>query len=288
MADTHAFLVLDSSGAPVTGLAAALSAATIARDVLGNTRTAPSVVELANGLYAVTPTLADEDAGTVVSIDCGVGNQPRRVSIACFRADRTNQFVAWHVENPDGTVWTGTAPTTGSYRDSSGARSPKTPRPVEAAWLFVLVPDSGDIAADTHFRIDGPAGSAQPYWYGSTVPVVSPDATDPVVTNVSPASGSVINPDTALAFDVTDAGGNLSRTNVSVYYPSLQRWEVLFYAGISGSWGTRPEGFGPQYEGARGVIANGFSFTGVKRRGGWPARPVIVVDPIDTVGNEAT
>lgn len=113
------------------------------------------------------------------------------------------------------------------------------------------------------------------------------DTSNPVVTNVTPASGSVIVSDTPIAFDVTDAGGNLSRTNVSVYYPSLQRWEVLFYAAISGAWGARGEGFGPQYTGTRTAIANGFAFTNVKRRGGWPARPVLVVDPVDSVGNEA-
>lgn len=288
MPDTQSFLVLDSSGAPVTGLAAALSSGAIARDPVGGVRAAPPVVELASGLYGVTASLADENAGMVVHIDCGAGRQPRRVTLAFFRADRANQFVAWHVENAgDGTYWTGAAPTTGVFRDSSGPRTPKTPRPVESTWLFVLVPDADDIAADTHFRIDGPAGSAQAFLYGSTVPVSLSDATDPVVSNVTPPAGAVITPETTLSFDVTDAGGNLSRTNVSVYYPSLQRWEVLFYAAITGAWGSRAQGFGPQYEGNRAPITNGFRFTGVRRRGGWPARPVVVVDPVDSAGNEA-
>lgn len=114
------------------------------------------------------------------------------------------------------------------------------------------------------------------------------DASNPVVSNVTPTPGTEITADTGISFDITDAGGNLNRTNVSAYFPTLQRWEVLYYSEISGTWGTRPEGFGPQYEGTRSPIANGFSFTGVKRRGGWPARPVLVVDPTDSDGNEAS
>lgn len=114
------------------------------------------------------------------------------------------------------------------------------------------------------------------------------DATNPVVSAVTPTPGTAVTPDTGISFNVTDLGGNLNRTNVSAYYPSLQRWEILYYSEISGAWGTRPEGFGPQYEGTRTPIPNGFAFTGVKRRGGWPARPVLVVDPTDTDGNEAS
>lgn len=114
------------------------------------------------------------------------------------------------------------------------------------------------------------------------------DTTLPVVSNVSPASGSEITPDAAISFDITDAGGNLEHTNVCVYYPSLQRFEVLFYAAFSGSWGSRPEGFGPQYTGTRTAIPNGFAFTNVIRRNGWPARPVLVIDPTDEEGNEAS
>lgn len=112
------------------------------------------------------------------------------------------------------------------------------------------------------------------------------DGSNPVVSNLSPASGTAVLQDTPISFDVTDTGGNLLRTNVSVYYPTLGKWEVLFYAAISGVWGSRPEGFGPQYGGARAPITNGYRFTNIKRSGGWPAPFVLVVDPIDSRGGE--
>lgn len=113
------------------------------------------------------------------------------------------------------------------------------------------------------------------------------ESTIPVVSAVTPAPGTEITRETAISFNVTDEGGNLEHTNVCVYYPSLQRFEVLFYAAISGSWGARAEGFGPQYTGTRTPIANGFAFTDVIRRNGWPAPPVLVIDPADDAGNEA-
>ena len=171
MADARDFLVLDSTGAPLTGAAGSMSA--IARDVTGATRTPPSITEPTPGTYRVTPSDADETAGTVVLVDTGAGNLPRRVAIACFRSDNSNQFWAFVVENPDGTVWTGAAPTVGSYASSAGARTPPTLGAVAGAYLFVAVPTAGDVTADAAIRIDGPAGSAQPYWYGSTKPIAA-------------------------------------------------------------------------------------------------------------------
>lgn len=113
------------------------------------------------------------------------------------------------------------------------------------------------------------------------------DASIPVVSAVTPAPGTEITRETPISFNVTDEGGNLEHTNVCVYYPSLQRFEVLFYSAFGGSWGARAEGFGPQYAGTRTPIANGFAFTDVIRRNGWPAPPVLVIDPTDDAGNEA-
>lgn len=115
-----------------------------------------------------------------------------------------------------------------------------------------------------------------------------PELTVPVVANVTPPAGVAIDKTAAIGFDVTDAAGNLKRANVYAYFPSLQRFEVVYFSGaISGAWGSRSAGFGPGYGGTRSVITNGYRFSGVVRTGGWPAPPVIVTDPIDSAGNEA-
>lgn len=169
MADARDFFVTDSSGAPLTGAAGSFTA--IARDTAAGVRTPPAIVELGDGTYRITVTDDDEAVGTAVHIDLGAGRSPRRVTFMCFKADRSNQFWALHVENPDGTVWAGASPTVGSYRSSAGTRTPPAAVALAGAHLYAFVPTQADIAADVEIRIDGPAGSAQPYWLGATAPV---------------------------------------------------------------------------------------------------------------------
>lgn len=196
MADARDFLVVDSSGVPLTGAAGSMTA--IARDIAGATRTAPTIVELALGEYRVVPTDADETAGTVVLVDTGAGNSPRHVVIECFKPDRSNQFWGLCVENPDLSLWAGAAPTVGAYRSGAGARTAPTLVAGAGAYLFVAVPTAADVTADTAIRIDGPTGSAQPYWYDDTKPVVSSGA--PVVMTSPGATPETIVIDATLAY----------------------------------------------------------------------------------------
>lgn len=180
MADARDFYV-ELNGAPLTGGAAGMSA--IARDVAAAVRTAPTIVELGAGVYRVVPTDADETAGTAVLIDTGAGNEPRRVVFECFKPDNSNQFWALCVENLDATVWASVAPTVGSYRSSAGARAAPTLVALAGAYLYAAVPTAADVTADTAIRVDGPAGSAQPYWTDSTLPLVASS------TTLSPSPG---------------------------------------------------------------------------------------------------
>lgn len=173
MADALDFRV-KAGGVPLLGAGGSFSV--IARDVAGAVRAAPAVVELADGVYRITPTTGDAEAGTVVHIDCGAGREPRRWTFAICKPDLSNQFWAVHVENPDGSAWSGAAPTVGSYRDGSGPRTPPALTAVEGAWLWVARPSTADIAADVEIVIIGPAGSAQPDWLGSTSPIANSGA----------------------------------------------------------------------------------------------------------------
>ncbi|HEY1086483.1 MAG TPA: hypothetical protein VGE37_02270, partial [Archangium sp.] len=167
MADARSIIVVDSTGAPLTTGTPGVSA----YDLSGNVRTAPPVahVAAAPGTWKVTPTDADREAGTVVLVDFGAGNLPRYVAFACFLSDNSNQFWTVVVTNPDGTLWTGTAPTVGGY---TGEALSLVPVPPASKSLFVAVPSEDDVADGAEGRIDGPVGSAQPYWSIDTEPLV--------------------------------------------------------------------------------------------------------------------
>ena len=188
MSDAKSFFVTNSSGAPLLGGAAGM--VVFARDVTSASRTAPSVTELGEGMYQVVPTDADETVGTVLFVDCGVGNNPRRVSFACYKADRSNQFFTFHVEDAAGALWAGAAPTVGNYRSSLGvSRTPPALLAVSGSFLFVAVPTPTDIAMETSLSVVGPSGSSQPYWSEDTKPI-------------SAAADSVAAPITSLVTDL--------------------------------------------------------------------------------------
>jgi hypothetical protein len=128
------------------------------------------------------------------------------------------------------------------------------------------------------------------FWTARSFPEIpAPDATAPAISDVTPASGSELGPNDPIGFRITDAYGNLERTNVYAYFPRTRLFEVVFFRAITGPWGSRPEGFAPKYIGNREVVEAGknFLFSSILREGGWPEPPVIIPDPIDDVGNEA-
>jgi len=166
MADARSMLVQSAStGAPLTGL----SGTALAWSKAGVVRTPPAVVELGGGEYQVTPTDADELEGTVVLVDFGATAFPRYFAHEVYQPDRSNQFWAVVVTTPAGALWTGDPPTVGQYRWADGtdrlANAPaRVAVPPSSTCLFIWTPSAADLAADATIRVDGPAGSSQPYW----------------------------------------------------------------------------------------------------------------------------
>lgn len=183
MADARSIVVLDSAGAPLTAGAPSF---VDYRDRAGSARTPPSTpTHLGGGVWVFTPTDADETTGTVALIDFGAGAEPRRVTVPIHLADGSNQFWAAHVEDETGALWTGAAPTVGLYDDSAGTpRTPPSLAAVSGAYLFALTPTSTDVAVGIEGRLDGPAGSSQPYWGFSSVPLVASGAPGPLSPSV--------------------------------------------------------------------------------------------------------
>lgn len=157
--------------------------------------------------------------------------------------------------------------------------------------LYHFVEDTGNfpIGTSIRYRITAGSGSAAAILDGvlERTPTPGIDPTLPVVSNVAPANATQITSNTTIGFDITDPGGNLERVNVYAFYPSSGTFEVVYFGNaISGFWGARGVGFAPKYAGVRAIITDGFRFTGVIRRGGWPSLPVFITDAVDDAGNE--
>lgn len=99
---------------------------------------------------------------------------------------------------------------------------------------------------------------------------------DPIIYSASPSPGSVLQPETAITFDVLDIDGGIVVAYVSASYPSISAEETI-YDGLA---------FGPQYLGTIEVIgAAWLRFHGVIRRGGWVAPPSVKVTEGNDSGN---
>jgi hypothetical protein len=191
MADVRSFYVEDLTGAPLTSASPTWAAYVQAQT--GVSRTPPAVpVHRGGGVWAWTPSDADELAGTVAVVDFGTSAEPRRVTFAVHLPSAANQFWCVHVEDDAGALWAGAAPTIGVY-DSNGA--PRTPPSVVAlvgAWLYSWTPTSADVAAQVDGVLLGPAGSNVPAWSFSSAPEVD-------TVGITPPAAPGDNPARAVA-----------------------------------------------------------------------------------------
>ena len=172
MSHAQPFLVLGPDLAPLLGAAGGMVA--IAFSAAGFARTPPAIVERGLGVYAVTTSDSDESERTIVMIDTGAGNTPRRVTISASRADGSNQFLGFHLETAAGGLWTGDPPTisAGGYVGASGvARTPPGIVALAGSYLWALVPTPADLEAEVSVRIDTPAGCSVPFVLGWADPL---------------------------------------------------------------------------------------------------------------------
>jgi hypothetical protein len=174
MADARSIIVVDASGAPLTSGTPSVQAFD---RTTGASRTAPTIAHVAAvpGTWRFTVTDADETTGTVVLVDFGATNLPRFASWECFKGDNSNQFWSFPVVGADGSAWSGAAPTFGGY--TGGVTPTLTAMAGAATALYVAAPSAGDVTAAAEGRVDGPAGSSQPYWNVSTKPLVESSVT---------------------------------------------------------------------------------------------------------------
>lgn len=100
----------------------------------------------------------------------------------------------------------------------------------------------------------------------------------PVVINVTPATGTLLQPDAFVDFDVVDVDSPMRRIIILVRYPHISVREAIYEI----------PGLTPQFASDSTVtpIVNGFHFH-LRRLGGWPDTEIsLMVDAIDVDGNE--
>ena len=174
MADAREFSLYDSSGAPDATLDVSSAAALVVvfKDKSGNNRSIlPTFSNAGGGKYAVTVSDSDEATGCVLLIDCGAAYSPRYHSFAIHKADNSNQFWAGHTLAADGSLWTGSQVTVGSYTDTAGGSRTSPSLLTLATYLWCATPSAADIAAESVIRVDSASGAIPSYWTGSTVPI---------------------------------------------------------------------------------------------------------------------
>ena len=180
MSGSKSFELYDATGALAAGAAPTWLTFT---DLDGNNRSGPGVVNLANGSYILTPTDADEAIGCVGVLDCGAGFFPRYIDAAVYKADNSNQFFAFHVEDNTGALWTGAAPTVGKYVSKTGLARTAPAVVAVTTYLFVAVPTAADIAAVCEIRFDVATGSPPQDFSSCT------DAINVPYVSISPSPG---------------------------------------------------------------------------------------------------
>lgn len=166
MADSLAFQLTDETGAPLT---TATPSFVDYRERDGTARTPPAIAHRGGGVYAFTPSDADELAGVAFLIDAGAGALPRRLSgVITLQA---SPFFAWHLEDAAGALFADVgAPAFSVYATPGGVSlTPPAIAAVAGAYLWAFTPSSSDLSSDAVFAIDSPAG-AYPARLGGSLP----------------------------------------------------------------------------------------------------------------------
>lgn len=109
-----------------------------------------------------------------------------------------------------------------------------------------------------------------PWGFGAEDPR---DLTPPTVTDIDPAPGSQILPDTPVSFSVTD---DRELAGVWIFASQQERREVVWSAGF----------VAPYLASVRVPVPGGWRYT-VVREGGWLTAPVFRAAARDTSGNVA-
>lgn len=179
----------------------------------GTARTKPEIQNLGGGQYGFLASDEDETVGTLYLVYNSSYGFPSYVSGAIHTPAAA--FAAWHLEDGDGVLWTGAAPTVSNvdgYASLNGARG--APAVVAATtFLFSLTPTLADLLVGITARTDSPAG-AYPEHYQETLSTPSDSSTISAGAGVSITHTQVTSIDTAGLFKVVETV--IDSTNIAM------------------------------------------------------------------------
>jgi hypothetical protein len=249
-------------------------------DKAGSARTPPAVpVHIGEGQYTFAPSDADEAAGTIAIVDCGVDSFPRYQYVAIFT--EANPFALFVPFDIAGNLSAG-APTVASFRelDNGAARTPPAVVKAGSFERYTATPTAGDCLVGVGLSFSSPSIDVYPLVLGASFypPSGGSSGAPPVVTLVSPVPGP-IPVSQMLVVSVTAALG-LRFVEISVTFPGMAVDEVIYRtgAGLAFKYRDPPN--------AVTSIPGGISVA-FRRSGYWPADFKVDVDAIDTIGQAA-
>jgi hypothetical protein len=214
----HAWAVyttdVDGNLVPTAGLVAGMSFIDYRDHATGAARTPPAaIVDLGGGQYGFEASDLDGSVGTAWLVDNGVDTLPRRTAGAVHAGG--DPFSVWHLEDNDGELWTGAAPTITEY--SNGTIPVTSPGVVAiTTYLFSVSPSTADLVTGVTFLATSPAGAAPEFFQDTVTPAVPvpvvASSTYPADAVALELAGTIAlpNPPGGTAVVLTyGAGGNL-------------------------------------------------------------------------------
>ncbi|MCC6178807.1 MAG: hypothetical protein WAZ94_15275 [Phycisphaerales bacterium] len=236
-------------------------------------RAQPTIVELGGGQYGFLPTDADEEVGVAWLVDNGPGAFPQRQADSVTTGGAA--FAAWHLEDDAGDLWAGAPSSLASYVSMAGPR----PSPGVLAvrpYLMTVTPTQADLIAGVSFRSDSPAGASPEFMQDALVLLGSSDFQDPVVSVISPPTGTSVLAETPLAISITD---NVALRRALIVARFSDGSEEVVHTG---------ERFAQAYlaYSQRTATSGGWQYS-IRRTAGWPKAPTLDIYAIDTSGREA-
>jgi hypothetical protein len=159
MSDLISFSLYDSDGLPYTGATPVFLKYV---DKNGNARAQPTITRIKTNIYGFQPTDADVLAGVAWATDSGSASVPQYTAGAIFQS--AAQFDVMLFLNNDGTLWTGAAPTIGTYCNFQGVDQTPASLVALATYLYAIIPNSTDQANGVFWRVDAPVDAIPSYF----------------------------------------------------------------------------------------------------------------------------
>lgn len=154
-------MVFDSNGVPLTTAAPSF---TIYRTRALVNLSAPLIFHRGGGIYVAQPSDSDITTGVAYSIDTGAF--PSRISGAV--CSPLSPFDVLEFVDGNDSLWVGTAPTLGIYKDLSGSdRTPPSLVEIEPNSIYTVTPTEADLTVGVIYRVDAASNSYPAYYNGS-------------------------------------------------------------------------------------------------------------------------